>query len=95
MFICYSFRKGVDVRSGIDTLVFPNGQGDRKSDIARGLPQVPVGEFSRAIQVISYVMSALSTLVKDDMLYFKVIYFVSLVLTKLAIDIMIMRFSST
>ncbi|OHW95423.1 integral membrane protein [Colletotrichum incanum] len=47
----------------MDLLVSRNKEGERMSDVARGLPQIPVGDFSRAIQVIAYVMSALSTLV--------------------------------
>ncbi|GJC86379.1 hypothetical protein ColLi_09217 [Colletotrichum liriopes] len=47
----------------MEPLVPRNEEGERMSDIARELPQVPVGDFSRAIQVIAYVMSSLSTLV--------------------------------
>ncbi|GKT96869.1 integral membrane protein [Colletotrichum tofieldiae] len=47
----------------MEPLVSRNEEGERMSDIARELPQVPVGDFSRAIQVIAYVMSSLSTLV--------------------------------
>ncbi|KAK1992479.1 integral membrane protein [Colletotrichum falcatum] len=49
-----------------------NEEGERMSDIARGLPQVPVGDFSRVIQVITYVMLALSTLVVALRIYVRV-----------------------
>ncbi|KAK2061362.1 integral membrane protein [Colletotrichum caudatum] len=47
-------------------------EGERLSDIARGLPQVPVGDFSRVIQITTYVMLALSTLVVALRVYVRV-----------------------
>ncbi|KAK2026765.1 integral membrane protein [Colletotrichum zoysiae] len=47
----------------MDLLVSRNQEGERMSDVARGIPQIPVGGFSRAIQVTACVMLGLSTLV--------------------------------
>ncbi|KAK2001709.1 integral membrane protein [Colletotrichum falcatum] len=38
-------------------------EGERMSEIARGLPQIPVGDFSRAIQVVACLLTALSTVI--------------------------------
>lgn len=43
--------------------VIRSEEGERMSEIAHKIPQLPVGDFSRAIQVVAYTLSALSTLV--------------------------------
>ncbi|KAK1978106.1 integral membrane protein [Colletotrichum cereale] len=56
----------------MEPLVARSKEGERMSDVARGLPQIAVGDFSRAIQVMAYIMSVLSTLVIALRVYVRV-----------------------
>ncbi|KAK2059299.1 integral membrane protein [Colletotrichum caudatum] len=56
----------------MERLVSRITEGERMSDVARGLPQVPIGDFSKVIQIITYLMLALSTLVVALRVYVRV-----------------------